>query len=189
MPSARHLDRYSRRAFEAVVSLGPGGLERRAPDGTPLDVLPLEAVRQVRLTVEMAGRDSQVKCRVAAADGREIAFGSKRWVAPATYDANAQTFQALLGELHAALWHRRDEIRFLEGQSLATMSVMFGLAALVGVGCLALFVAIFLVAENRYGLALLPGILIGGWLMRVFWPRAPVQYDPRTYMPEDAGAA
>ena len=47
-----------------------------------------------------------------------------------------------------------------------------------------LFTKLFLIDENAIGLALIPAIALGVWLMRLFWPRAARTYDPTTYTVE-----
>lgn len=153
----------------------------RDADAAAGHAMPLADIRQVRLSVEMAGRDSQVVCRVTDRAGREIAFGSMRWVAPGRWEAAADTFQALLRELHAGLLPYRADIRFVEGPRTGFMLAMFGTGLAVTAASLFFFALLFLVHDNALGLFLIPGVVAGVWLTRLFWPRPAKPYDPETY--------
>lgn len=149
-------------------------------DSTGLS-MPYADIREVRLNVEMAGPSSQVVCRVGDCDGREIVFSSMSWVRPGAYELKADTFRALLIELHRALAPRRSDIRFIEGPKLGFMISIFSIGIMTASVCLAGFAWLFFRQENAAGLFFLPGVIAGGWLMRLFWPRAPKPYDPDRY--------
>ena len=149
--------------------------------GDQLKRIEAASIRQIRLAVEMAGQGSQVVCRVTDDSDGETVFGSMAWRAPGSWDNNGRAFSELLTALHMMTAPFDADIRYLEGQSLTFVLTMFVLGALLAGVSVFFFVFLFLVEENAAGLALiLPGIL-GGWLMRLFWPRGPKTYDPATY--------
>lgn len=144
--------------------------------------LPLDRVRQVRLAVEMAGRESQVVCRVSAEDGTELAFGSMRWAGVGQWEANARDFRDFLGELHRDLAEQAGPVRYIEGSSMAFLAIMAGLGGLLALVGASFFAKLFLIDENAIGLVMIPAIALGLWLMRLFWPRPPKAYDPGRYI-------
>jgi len=189
MTTIEHRDRRNATSPVRIYSLSGEALVWADETGTKAGEMPFADIRQVRLGFEMAGRDSQIVCRVTDADGREAVFGSMRWSGVGQWEMAADTFRDLLGALHAALLPRRDEIRFIEGSSMTFMIAMFVLGlALTGVS-LFFFVLLFLVREEPGGLFLIGGILAGGWLCRVFWPRGPKPYDPEKFAATEEAAA
>jgi hypothetical protein len=181
MTTPSHLDRRNARSEPLEFTLTEDTLVWRTQDGRWGGEMRFDRVQQVRLAVEIAGRASQVVCRVTDIDGREAVFGSMRWAGPGHWEPAADTFQVLLRGLHASLLPRAALIRFVEGQSLAFTTTMFGLGLILAVAGAAFFVILFLVQENPLGLVLIAAIAAGGWLMRLFRPRGPRVYDPRTY--------
>ena len=177
----QHQDRRSATSGLRKTGLGPDALIQRDEDGAVLVSMSFAGIRTVRLNVEMAGPSSQVVCHVTDEDGREMVFGSMSWVRPGAWELQADTFRSLLIALHRALTPWRDSIRFVEGPKAGFMLAMFALGGVTGAVCLAGFAWLFLWQENAAGLFLLAGVFAGGWLMRLFWPRAPKPYDPDRY--------
>lgn len=149
----------------------------------------LDQVRQVRLSIEMAGQQTQVVCRVAGPSG-EIVFGSRRATAPGHWADNALAFRAVLVAVHEALRPRFDAVRFVEGQSLGFRLFMSGLGAAMAV--LALGFAGFMLVDGQSPMLTLAGFpfaVIGGYLAWVFRPGRPVPYDPEGLIVRFSGAA
>lgn len=188
MATIEHRDRRNAASPVRIYSLSGEALVWAEETGMETGEMPFADIRQVRLGFEMAGRDSQIVCRVTDKDGREAVFGSMRWSGVGQWEMAADTFRDLLGALHAALLPRRDEIRFIEGSSMTFMIAMFGLGLAMTAVSLFFFVLLVLIREQRSGLFLIGGILAGGWLCRVFWPRGPKPYDPQKFAAtDDAG--
>lgn len=146
-----------------------GRLERR---------IALDAVNGVRLSVEMAGAQSQVVCRVSGPSG-EILFGSRRAVSLSDWQDNALEFQTLLVALHEALRPRFGTVRFTEGQTLGSRLILGG----VGVAMTSMAISYMgwmMLNEQSAMLALagLPFAALGGYLAFAFRPGRPVPYDP-----------
>ncbi|MDF1767619.1 hypothetical protein [Maricaulis sp.] len=180
------IDRRNAGTPQRAYSLDGKCLHWQEADGETVGQLPLDGVRQVRLAVEMAGRESQVVCRLSSEDGTEIAFGSMRWAGVGLWEANARDFRDFLTELHRDLAEQAGPVRYIEGSSMAFLAIMAGLGgvlALVGAG---FFAKLFLIDENAIGLVLIPAIALGLWLMRLFWPRAAKDYDPARYIEASA---
>lgn len=138
----------------------------------------LEAVASVRLSVELAGQQSQVVCRVGGPSG-EIVFGSRRAVSPGVWTDNALEFQTLLVRLHEALKPRFDTVRFTEGQTLGFRLLMGGIGVVMTSMAVSYMVWMMLKeASAMMALAGLPFAVIGGYLAFVFRPGRPVPYDP-----------
>ncbi|MHA6287837.1 hypothetical protein [Maricaulis sp. CAU 1757] len=175
-----HIDQRRGEAGPSEVSVQAGQLVRKGPGG-PEHTLRLADIVEIRLSVDRAGRGSQIVCGVTDRLGRTLSFASMRWTGAGDFEPNALTFKALLGELHGALTDRHDDIRFVEGPPTGQLMRYFGLASALTLASLAGFAWIFLAQENRYGLLLVPLIMLGGWLMRVFRPRSERRYDPDTY--------
>lgn len=174
-----------------LLTLDDSALRWRNADDTRDDddgaSVELDDVRQLRLSVEMAGQASQVVCRVTASSGEEIVFGSMRCTGPGQWEANARDFQAFLRALHVALQDRPGPVDYIEGSSVKFLTVMTAIGGLLAVASGAAFAKFFLIDENALGLVLIPAIALGIWMMRLFWPRAPKHYDPATYnTPSDA---
>lgn len=153
---------------------------RDSEDGAE-DNLPLASVRQIRLAVEMAGQDSQIVCRITDAGGREVALGSKRWAGVGQWEANAREFRDFLRYLHLFLADLPGPVRYIEGSSLKFLLVMTSIGAVIAAVGAGFFAKLFLIDENAIGLLLIPAIAMGGWMMRLFWPRAAKHYDPAVY--------
>lgn len=141
----------------------------------------LDDIRQVRLSVEMAGQASQVVCRVTDRTGNEIAFGSMRCTGAGQWEANARDFREFLVALHLALENRPGPVRYIEGSSVKFLATMTSIGGVLTIICAAAFTKLFLIDENAIGLVLIPAVALGVWMMRLFWPRAPKLYDPATY--------
>lgn len=182
MSASEHRDRRNAATPARIFSLSEAALVWRGEgENAPGGQVELTDIAQVRLSVEMAGQQSQVVCRVTDTQGDETVFGSMRWAGVGHWEPAADTFSALLRDLHLALLPYRDGIRFIEGSSMVFLFVMFGLGlALTGIS-LFFFALLFLVREQASGLFLIAGVVAGVWLTRLFWPRGPKPYDPETY--------
>lgn len=178
---AHHEDRRSAASGLRTTRITADSLIQQSDRDAAAMAMPYADIREVRLNVEMAGPASQVVCRVVDNAGQELVFGSMSWVRPGAWEVRADTFRTLLVELHRALLPRRADIRFLEGPKPGFMIAMFLIGAVTGSICLAGFAWLFFWQENAAGLFFLPGVIAGGWLMRLFWPRAPKAYDPDRY--------
>ncbi len=146
-----------------------GKLERR---------IALEAVASVRLSVELAGQQSQVVCRVGGPSG-EIVFGSRKAVSPGVWEDNALDFQTLLVRVHESLRPRFDAVRFTEGQTLGFRLAMGGIGVVMTSMAIS-YMGWMMLKEQSAMMALagLPFAAIGGYLAYVFRPGRPVPYDP-----------
>jgi hypothetical protein len=146
-----------------------GRLERR---------MALDAVTGVRLSVEMAGAQSQVVCRVSGPSG-EMLFGSRRAVSLSEWEDNALEFQTLLVALHKALRPRFDTVRFTEGQTLGSRLLLGGVGVVMASMAIS-YMAWMMLNEQSAMLALagLPFAALGGYLAFAFRPGRPVPYDP-----------
>ncbi|MEN0652913.1 MULTISPECIES: hypothetical protein [Hyphobacterium] len=178
--SVTHADRRNATSAEKIWSIEDGVLTAQEGERV-VHRVPLDRVTQVRLALEMAGKEVQVVCRVSVPGEGEAVFGSQSWAGVGQWNNRAQSFRALLGELHTALMPRRDEIRFLEGQSLAFRWIMTAFGAVMAV--IGAAIAVFLLAfeENTAGFFAVAPAVTGGWIAWLFRPRAPKPYDPATY--------
>lgn len=146
-----------------------GRLERR---------IALDTVTGVRLSVEMAGAQSQVMCRVTGPSG-EIVFGSRRAVSLSDWEDNALEFQSLLVALHKALQPRFGAVRFTEGQTLGSRLILGGVGVAMASMAISYMVWMGLNAQSAMlALAGLPFAALGGYLAFAFRPGRPVPYDP-----------
>lgn len=138
----------------------------------------LDAVTGVRLSVEMAGAQSQVVCRVSGPSG-EMLFGSRRAVSLSEWEDNALEFQTLLVSLHKALRARFDTVRFTEGQTLGSRLLLGGVGVVMASMAIS-YMAWMMLNEQSAMLALagLPFAALGGYLAFAFRPGRPVPYDP-----------
>ncbi len=185
MSSVRHPDRRNLGTKPTFTWLEEGALVQTLEDGSPVHHFALEDICHVRLAAEMAGQTSQVVLRVTNSAGDEMVFGSMTFVSPGVFRGEYETFRALLTGLHEALLPYREQVEFVEGQSMAFMITMFVLGGLITLMGAVFFVVLFLMQENAYGLFLIPVTLMGGGLMRMLWPRGPQPYDPEKYRPEN----
>lgn len=140
--------------------------------------LALDAISSVRLSVELAGQQSQVVCRVSGASG-EIVFGSRKAVSPGLWEDNALEFQTLLVRVHESLRPRFDAVRFTEGQTLGFRLLMGGIGVVMTSMAVS-YMGWMMLKEQSAMMALagLPFAAIGGYLAYVFRPGRPVPYDP-----------
>ncbi len=189
--SISHKDRRHLGTPVLTTGLEAGAIVQTLEDGTIYKRLPLSDVREVRLTVEMAARASQVVCRVKDDQGLEIVFGSMAFISPGVFESRIESFQPLLRALHAALLPYSTQIRFLEGQSKAFMLTMFILGGAIAALGAFFFVVLFLLQERPAGLFLIAVFAAGIWLMQLFRPRAEKCYDPAAYAtsPEEVSGA
>jgi len=140
----------------------------------------IDEIVEVRMGVEMAGRDSQVVCRITAKDGTKIAFGSRSWKSVGHWENRADLFLAFNAALHRALLPHMTTIRFIEGHPLWVGFMMSGLGLLIA--ALGGGFAIYLLwDDNLMGFGGVPGFIIGLYLAWMFRPRATKPYDPALY--------
>jgi hypothetical protein len=154
------------------VSVSEDGKIRRA--------ISFDEIREVRLGVAMAGRDSQIVCRISANDGTQIVFGSRRWKRVGEWENHADLFRDFNAALHSRLLSHATQIDFIEGHPLWVGFVLSGLGLLIfalGAG----FAFYLLQSDNLVGLGGIPGMIIGLYLAWMFRPRAPKSYDPARY--------
>tara|TARA_R110002072_G_scaffold20025_1_gene73543 strand:- start:637 stop:1182 length:546 start_codon:yes stop_codon:yes gene_type:complete len=140
----------------------------------------LDAITTIRLSVEVAGRDQQIVCRVTAQDGSEIVFGSRIREGATRWRNNAVEYQTFLRALHTALRPRWDEITFIEGPSAGLRWTIFGGGLVVALGGAAAALTL-LWRDQVAGFFLIPVVILGGWLAVMFRPRRPTPYDPAAY--------
>lgn len=176
---ARYPNRHGAAAPVCELVLSEERLSAEA-GGKLVQAVRLDAVTSVRLSIEMAGRDTQIVCRVSGPSGAKVVFGSKRWTGPGQWTEQARDFQMFLAGLHAALKPRWDQITFREGQSLAFKGVVFA-SALILTGTGVLIGGWMLLADNPAGLFALVPIVAGAWLAVLFRPVRPKAYDPAAY--------
>ena len=181
-----HTDRRNIRSRTLQFSITDDALVWRTEDGEWGGDMPLDQIREVRLQVEMAGKASQVVCRVSDADGQEAVFGSMQWTAPGIWTSTADTFAPFLTAFHTALAPHDHQIAYREGASLGFRIIMFGLGFILAAISVAGLAIIAGNQENPMGLLLIGGIGAGGWLMWMFLPKRPAPYDPALYRPQDA---
>lgn len=116
MSASEHRDRRNAATPARIFGLTDKALVWRGEDGNAAaGQVELADIAQVRLSVEMAGQQSQVVCRITDTRGQETVFGSMRWSGVGQWEPAADTFSALLRDLHLALLPYRDGIRFIEG--------------------------------------------------------------------------
>jgi hypothetical protein len=149
----------------------------------------LSAVRRAHLTVEVAGRRTQVVCRVSGPHGA-IVFSSRYLVSPGEWRDEALAFSIMLTRLHEQLRPRFDEIEFREGASLALRLALAGTGLAMAAGG-AVFAVWMLTARGSALLAFAaaPFILTGAALAWVFRPAVPPLYDPEKLIARFASAA
>ncbi|MFP4519658.1 MAG: hypothetical protein ACLFQ5_09390 [Oceanicaulis sp.] len=158
------------------IRLHADRLEAWAPDGLERRIA-LEQVTEVRLSVEPAGPQSRVVCRVTGPDG-EIVFSSYR-AEKSGWSDNALAFQRLLVALHRQLAARAGAVRFVEGQSLKFRVIMSAAGGAILAAALA-FSAYMLIDRSNLVLALAgaPFMVVGAALAWAFRPGRPAPYDP-----------
>ncbi len=179
MTAASYTDRRNAASPDQCVSLESERISV-SEAGKLKRAIRFEDIVEVRLGVEMAGRDSQVVCRIRASDGTLIVFGSRAWVSVGAWKNQAGDFREFNTALHRALLPYRDGIAFIEGQPLWFGFVMAGLGLLIA--ALGAGFAIYLLLDDKpLGLGGIPGVIIGLYIAWMFKPRAPQPYDPELY--------
>jgi hypothetical protein len=176
-----HTDRRHLGTPSTVTRLDADTLVQTSLDGEVLRQFRLEDVRQLRLSVEMAGEAGQVVCRVMNTTGQELVFGSMAFKAPGVWDNHIGSFQPLLEDLHRALAPFDANIHYVEGQSFRFRLALFTLGAVITALTVPGFFYLFFGQQNRAALFMLPAPVLGIWLMRAFWPKSPDTYDPARY--------
>lgn len=179
MTEPTYSDRRNATSPEQFITLESGRISV-SMDGKLKRAIAIDEIAEVRLGVEMAGRDSQVVCRITANDGTQIVFGSRSWKSVGLWENRADRFLEFNTALHRALLPHAASIRFIEGQPLWFGFVMCGLGilmALLGGG----FALYLLWDDNLIGFGGVPGLIIGLYLAWMFRPRAPKPYNPALY--------
>jgi len=137
----------------------------------------LSEVMEVRLSVEPAGPQTRVVCRVRGAQG-EIVFSSRRAEKSGWVD-NVRDFQRVLVALHKQLSPRAREVSFVEGQSLKLRLALSGAGLAILAAALG-FCAYMALGRGNVVLAFAgaPFAVVGAALGWAFRPGRPVPYDP-----------
>jgi hypothetical protein len=137
----------------------------------------LDHVRHVRISVEPAGREAQVVCRVRG-QGVTLAFGSLTRQGVSKWTNNAVHYRAFLIALLERVKDRTD-VRFLDGPSLWSRLKICGIAMLVALSGLAF--TIWMWADRGNPLMALAGLAVlgaGAYAAWVFRPRKARRFDP-----------
>lgn len=145
-----------------------------------------DSVTQVRLSVEMAGSQTQVVCRVKSAH-TEISFASRRAVGQG-YGDQVLEFQNLMVKLHQALLGFGEKIQYVEGQTLKFRLIMTGFGLMMATAAL-MVMGYFLMVTTSPLLAVagFPFAIIGGTLAWMFRPARPIPYDPKALIERFGG--
>lgn len=179
MTETTYTDRRNATSADQLITLESKRISV-SETGTLKRAIAFEDIMEVRLGVEMAGRDSQIVCRIEGKDGTSIIFGSRSWQSLGQWENRAVLFRDFNTALHRALLPHAESIRFIEGQPLwfgFVMSALGLVLALLGGG----FALYLLLDENLIGFGGIPGLLIGLYLAWMFRPRAQKPYDPALY--------
>lgn len=175
----RYPDRHGARVPASVIVLTGERISAEA-DGRLRQAVRLADVTSVRLSISMAGRDTQILCRVSGSSGAEVVFGSKRWSGPGQWTEQARDFRGFLARLHRALESRWGEIAFVEGPSPRLRGLMFTLGLLLAGGGV-LTGSALLWQDNPWGLFAIAPAIAGAWLALIFRPAKTKTYDPAAY--------
>jgi hypothetical protein len=158
------------------VRLWPDMIET-VSDGRLETRIALDHVRHVRISVEPAGREAQVVCRVRGR-GVTLSFGSLSRQGVSKWINNAANYRTFLIAVLDAVKDRTD-VRFLDGPSLWSRLKISGIAALVALSGLGFMVWMWAARGNPVmalaGLAVLAAGAYGAW---VFRPRKARRFDP-----------
>lgn len=164
---------------ERRIALWPDRLEESA-DGTLVTRLALDAVREVRLSVEPSGigaKDpAQIICRVSGA-GRTVSFSSLRSTGILKWENQADRFALFLRALHGVL-KTQDGVAYVEGAPLPAKLKAFVPALAVGLAGTALALWAFTVGQVITGLIGLVLAVTGGYSAWIFRPTGEKPYDP-----------
>ncbi|WP_421784653.1 hypothetical protein [Hyphobacterium sp.] len=174
-----YIDRRSAGAAEQVIALEAERVSV-TENGTVKRAIRYEDLREIRLSIGLAGRDSQVLCRLTGRDNTRILFGSRSWKAIGEWENRADRFREFNAALHARALAHAETIAFIEGQPFWSGLLLpcIGLA-LAALG--AAFALYFLREGNPLALVGLPGMAIGLYLAWILRPRPAKPYDPETY--------
>jgi len=150
----------------------------------------LAALAELRLNVEPAGREVQIVCRMRFADGRSLAFGSRRAEGPGRWLNNAPAFQAFAPVLLARLAEQAPGAIYEEGPRRSTRMALAAAGLVMAAAGVAFTVYMALVRESAI-LALigLPFTALGGAVVWVFRPVAPGPFDPADMAQRLSGGA
>jgi hypothetical protein len=175
-PIARLSDRRKAAPAPREVRLWPDMIE--TVRGCSLETrIALDHVRHVRISVEPAGREAQVVCRVRG-PGATLSFGSLSREGISSWTNNAVNYRTFLIALLERVKDRPD-VRFLDGPSLWSRLKISGIAALAALSGLAFMVWMWADRGNPFmalaGLAVLAAGAYGAW---VFRPRKAKRFDP-----------
>jgi hypothetical protein len=173
---ARLQDRRKAASAAREVRLWPDMIE--TVTGGRLETrIALDHVRHVRISVEPAGREAQVVCRVRG-QGVTLSFGSLTRQGVSKWTNNAANYRTFLIAVLEAVKDRTD-VRFLDGPSLWSRLKISGIAALAALSGLGFMVWMWADRGNPLmalaGLAVLAAGAYGAW---VFRPRKARRFDP-----------
>lgn len=163
-------DRQIRLYADRIETLAEGRVDRR---------INIAAVREVRVSVEPAGRDVQVLLTVSG-EGRAIAGGSLSHAGPGRWRNNAVDFREFAITVLKLLKARTD-VRFLEGSTLGARLPICLIAAAAALAALGFAGWALGPGESAaLGLGGLALALGAGWTGWVFRPRGAKRFDPET---------
>ncbi|MEE2526682.1 hypothetical protein V0U79_09905 [Hyphobacterium sp. HN65] len=179
MTQVTYTDRRNAASPEQLIALEDTRISV-SENGTLKRAIAFTDIVEVRMGVEMAGRDSQIVCRITGKDGTRVIFGSRAWTSIGVWKNQADRFLAFNACVHRTLAPFGETIRFVEGQPLWFGFVMSGLGLLIALmgGGFAIYLAL---EESPLFAGGIPGIIIGVYLAWMFKPRAPKPYDPDIY--------
>lgn len=171
------VDRRSSLGKPARITLYEDRIEQ-VENGRLVHRIALDHIKQVRLSIEMAGQDTQIVCRISSSSN-QITVGSRSYISPGVWDNNAINYRTFVLLLHQLLRKCEQDVRYLEGQSLGFRLILSTLGGIIA--GLAIIFAWHMITERdrpMLALAALPGLVIGGYLAWVFRPAVPLPYDP-----------
>lgn len=164
------------------ITLWPDRLEETA-DGTLSARLALDAITEVRLSVEPSGigaKDpAQIICRVSAG-ARTISFSSLRSTGILKWENQADRFALFLRAVHGAL-KDREGVAYIEGAPLVAKLKAFLPAVLVG--ATGAGIALWGLTDGQIVIGLIGLVLgvTGGYSAWIFRPSGEKPYDPEKF--------
>lgn len=179
MTETTYTDRRNAGASEQQITLESERISV-TENGVVKRAIRYDELREVRLSIGLAGRDSQILCRLTARNGTRIAFGSRSWTSIGEWSNHADRFRDFNAALHARAMKHADSVDFVEGQPLGTRFLLPGIG--LGLAALGAALAIYFARDgNPLALAGLPGMAIGLYLAWMLRPRPTKRYDPAVY--------